>query len=1507
VSINDQSSALGGISLHNNKLAVVRIVLFVLLAFTSLTSARAELLEPRYWWERLPDQLYSTPDEAFAAHKAAEAANNANVPPAERSTAIGYEVVGSPGTSYWLVNGLPSGYQIRFIRPIDCPNSCLAGVILLKPECPVGTRPTIEYPGGGVQRVYCEEFGASEPDRKECPVGGPIYPSTGTKWKEQTDYDSGPGNLRFSRIYRSDRKTWTNNYDVGGIDFASVLGTPNSPSQPCRVSVGTTTGLPYCFRYFSLSPSTDFAVKRGDGHTLHFNKTTGLPALADSNDRLTRVTNGSGVTLAWDYYDSLDDSVHRFDTVGRLQTITARNGAVQTLSYSDVNTAPAVAPYPGLLVTVTDHTGKQLNFTYDAQGRMKTMINPAGGVTTYGYDEASSIVVPGKLPASNLTSVTYPDQTQRIYWYNEQDKTDSTNLPFALTGITDESGVRYGTYKYDTSGRGISTELAGGAEKYTFTYTNTQSVVTDPLGTQRTYNYSFILSTKKRTSVTSPCTSGCSTDAATSYDANANVASRTDFNGNKICYAYDLARNLETARLEGVASGVSCPANLATYMPTANTRQRKITTQWHATYRLPTQIDEAGKRTTFTHDANGNILTRTELDTSTSASRTWTYTYNSFGEVLTVDGPRTDISHVTTYTYYSCTTGHQCGRVHTVTNAAGHITTYNTYNAHGQPLTITEPNGAVTTLTYDLRQRLSSRGVGSDATTFEYWPTGLLKKVTLPDSSYLQYTYDDAHRLTGLTDSEGNRIHYTLDLMGNRTGEQAYDPSNSLTRTRTRVFNSLNHLYQEIGAAGTANVTTTFGYDNNGNQTSIVAPLGRDSVQAYDELNRLKQVTDPLNGVTKYGYNALDQLISVTDPRNLVTSYSYNALGDLGQQTSPDTGVTINTYDSGGNLATSTDARLAVATYTYDSLNRVATSSFASGSTTDPTLTYSYDSGSYGKGHLTGISDSNHSLSWTYDAQGRVLTAGQTVGLVSKSTSYSYANGLRQSMTTPSGQVIAYTYTNGKVTSIQVNGTLLVSNILYDPFGPVRQWTWSNGSLAVRTYDEDGKVTQIDSEVLKTYSYDDAFRITGITDASNTALSWTYGYDDLDRLTNASKTGATLGYSYDANGNRLTQTGTSASTFTIAANNNRLSSTSGALTRTYGYDNSGNTTSFTGLTFTYNNRGRMSSSTKNGVNTSYTYNGLGQLIKKGANTLYYYDEAGHILGTYTGTGALVEEIVWSGDTPIVSLRPRAAGGVSIYNIHTDHLNTPRLITGSVNPGIRWRWDADPFGVGTVNNNPSGAGVFDFHLRSPGQIFVAETGLNYNYYRDGYDPVTGRYTQSDPVGLSGGLNTYTYVSANPISFIDPFGLTALEFDIASGRLRVDPEVPGRKPYEIDATSGRGKCENKPECERRENEGPIPRGSYYIDPNQIDNPPLLDDLRRNFRTPRSQGGGDWGDWRVRIYPNPGTQRFGRTGFYLHGGYFDGSAGCIDIGGGIFGDDRLLKDLLRDPDGRIPLRVR
>ncbi len=149
------------------------------------------------------------------------------------------------------------------------------------------------------------------------------------------------------------------------------------------------------------------------------------------------------------------------------------------------------------------------------------------------------------------------------------------------------------------------------------------------------------------------------------------------------------------------------------------------------------------------------------------------------------------------------------------------------------------------------------------------------------------------------------------------------------------------------------------------------------------------------------------------------------------------------------------------------------------------------------------------------------------------------------------------------------------------------------------------------------------------------------------------------------------------------------------------------------------------------------------------------------LGTYTlsDTGNRVE------------LRPNADGQVvadavrlstatqtaSIYNIYADHLNTPRLVMNDdVAPVAVWRWDNDEaFGRNAPDENPQGAGPFVFNMRLPGQYFDAETNLHYNYFRD-YDPEIGRYVQSDPMGLEGGISTYAYVGGNPVSFVDPEG-------------------------------------------------------------------------------------------------------------------------------------------------------
>jgi len=360
--------------------------------------------------------------------------------------------------------------------------------------------------------------------------------------------------------------------------------------------------------------------------------------------------------------------------------------------------------------------------------------------------------------------------------------------------------------------------------------------VTLPNGATQQLQGSSLFGTVRATTQTQQAGSGSSPAVKTAaVDANGNLIQRDDFNGARSCFAFDLSRNNEITRVEGLAAGDSCASAMVAgaLLPTGS---RKTSSQWHPDWRLAARTAEPLKLTTSVYNgqpdpfAGGAIAScapgaatlpdnkpivvlckrveqaTTDADGSKGfaatlqagvANRVWQYSYNEFGQVLTAKDP---LNNTTSYAYYADTTAeHTRGDLQSVTNPLNQVTQYMKYNPQGQVLQMMDANGVITDYGYDLRQRLTSVSVAGSISSYEYWPTGLLKRAVQPDGSFVAYEYDDAHRLTAVADAKGNRIEYTLDNAGNRVAEQVKDPGGSLARQLSRVYDALGRVQQVSG------------------------------------------------------------------------------------------------------------------------------------------------------------------------------------------------------------------------------------------------------------------------------------------------------------------------------------------------------------------------------------------------------------------------------------------------------------------------------------------------------------------------------------------------------------------------------------------------------------------------------------------------------------------------------------------------------------------------------------
>ncbi|QNH12664.1 DUF6531 domain-containing protein [Xanthomonas sp. SI] len=1218
--------------------------------------------------------------------------------------------------------------------------------------------------------------------------GDPINTATGNMFRQDTDYDS-PTWLTLRRFYNS--KTFVTSVALG-------KQWRHSFERTLDVMVAT-----------APNGGSIIDARRPDGGVERFQLKSGVWTTdPDMPDTLTERRDSAGLLLGYSLAVAATQQTELYDSNGLLRSAFDRMGqTVLTLDYSDAQTPVAIAPKPNLLLHVTDAGGRALAFVYGSDSRLKTVTLPDGGALTYTYDTTG-----------NLASVQYPDGKTRQYVYNEQTLTSKVNRPTALTGVIDEKGVRFESTGYDANGKANSSSFAGNVDATSVDYANyTQNwgvpaTVTSPLGTQVYMSYTDSgYGALKPTGASVACGQQCNQPwKSLTYDANGYPASTTDFKGTvtKTTYA---AGGLLTQQIE--ASGTTQQRTTNT---TWNTSLRVPLTRT-----VLDAAGATAAKTAWTYNARGQQTARCQVDPSVSTAmsyscgsaakapagvRQWLTSYcdtvdgtqcPQIGLVLSQDGPRTDVADTTTYRYYltadesGCANAggvcHRAGDLYQVVDALGRATTYVAYDRNGRPTRTQDANGLIRDLAYTPRGwmasstlRANADGTPSDqdqATIVAYDEVGSVSKVTDPDGTFVTYGYDAAHRLTDVTDGAGNNIHYSLDASGNRFKEDTKDASGTLKRTLSRIYNKLGQLATQATAEADP---TDFGYDDNGNVQLVTDALKRKNQTDYDPLDRVKQTTQDVGGIaakTQAEYDALDRITKVTDPKGLTTSYQYNGLGDLLKLTSPDTGVTSYTYNSAGNPATQTDARGTKTNYVFDVLGRLAKATYA-----DKALiaTYTYDASqnvcaageTFALGRLSKLQDGSGTTQYCYDRFGRVVRKVQTTNGKAFALRYAYTKGGRLSRVTyPDGAVVDYVRNAlGQATEVGVTpagGTRqkLLSGATYYPFGPSAGWSYGNSRPLQRVLDQDYRPQAIQdsrSDGLNIgFAFDPVGNLTALTAPGNTAPVVTLSYDNLDRLT-AFKDGPTGtvidGYSYDATGNRLSaQVNGSAQTYSYPTDSHRLASVAGAARS---YDAAGNTTAIDGTAreFAYDATGRLSQAKRSGtLAMEYRYNDRGEQVRRflgTTNTYTVYDEAGHWMGDYDTNGKALQQVIWLGNLPVGVL-----AGTALNYVQPDHLGAPRTVIDPTRDVAIWTWDikGEAFGNTPPNQDPDNDGTaFVFNMRSPGQRYDSATGLNQNYFRD-YDTISGRYGQSDPIGLSGGINTWAYVESKPLYSYDQFGL------------------------------------------------------------------------------------------------------------------------------------------------------
>lgn len=725
--------------------------------------------------------------------------------------------------------------------------------------------------------------------------------------------------------------------------------------------------------------------------------------------------------------------------------------------------------------------------------------------------------------------------------------------------------------------------------------------------------------------------------------------------------------------------------------------------------------------------------------------------------------------------------------VYTLTEQSGTATVFNT---SGQLDFIEDTNGNRITGQYTGDQLTGLVATNGDSLSFTRNATDLISTVTDSAGRTTSYTYD-GELLTGVTSPEGTTTYaynedFALTSITDGNGVQAsfeYDDRGRLIR---ESFNGgIEAITYSYGENGEVTVTDLNGaatqlflndrgqvtqltdalgrslrirYDQAGNATSIIAPDGSTLSFNYDDEGNLLNQVNPLGQSTSFTYEPnFDSLASVTDPRGNALSYSYDEAGNLTAIAYADGSSESFSYDDEGNVTQSINRRGQGISYSYNNRGQLLRQDNADGSF----LAYTYDV----QGNLTSATDSNGTTTLAYDSGNRLTNIIYANG---RSLTYTYdVGGRRTGMTDGEGNQVNYSYdVAGRLAGLTDGDANPIVAYTYDEAGRLAREDNGNGTFTTYAYDEAGQLISIfnfapDNSVNSSfvYGYDELGQQTGVTTLDGV---WTYSYDGIGQLTgavftstNANIPNQDLSYEYDAAGNRI-RTVVNGETTNYTTNTLNQYETAGAAL--FNYDADGNLISKTEAgntwTYEYNNENRLVRVVDSaGIETRYEYDALGNrtaTVYDGERTEYLVDPfgLGDVVAEYDSTGGLVAQY-----THGIGLVSRNEGGASAF-YDSNAIGSTVGLTDAAGAQIN-SYNYLPFG-GELAETEAIVNPFEF----VGQWGVMEEANGLDFMRARfYSEEIGRFISTDPIGFIGsGANLYQYGVNNPLSFVDPQGLS-----------------------------------------------------------------------------------------------------------------------------------------------------